>query len=80
METILGAVGSLIAGLLRSLAFYSVFYAIGSVALKLLTLGRYPRFMHMREDARRGFPEFELVALFGLLCTIGLVVLLARAV
>ncbi|MFJ3046558.1 hypothetical protein ACIPEN_12065 [Herbaspirillum chlorophenolicum] len=74
MEMVLG----LFAGLLRMLAFYSVFYAIGSLILKVLTLGRYPHIRHLRENARQGFPEFELVAIFGLLCMIALVILCSK--
>ncbi|WDZ98437.1 hypothetical protein Herbaro_12790 [Herbaspirillum sp. WKF16] len=68
----------LFGGLLRWLAFQGVFYAIGNAVLKLLTLGRYPRARHLRENARQGFSELELVAIFGLLCTVGLAVLLNR--
>ncbi|OWY29933.1 hypothetical protein [Herbaspirillum robiniae] len=74
MEALFGCFGAL----LRSLLFYTVFYAIGNVALKVLTLGRYPRLDHLRRHARQGFPEFELVAFVGLLCVIGLALLIAR--
>lgn len=73
MEQIIG----FFAGLLRTLAFYSVFYAIGNAVLKVLTLGRYPRASHLRENARQGFPELDPVALLGLLCALAALLLVA---
>lgn len=72
MDTLL----SLTLGLLRYLAFNTLFYLLGCGLLKLLTLGRYPRWLplragHWREQAQ----DFDLVALFGFLASLGLLVL-----
>ncbi|ADJ64123.1 hypothetical protein G5B88_13300 [Herbaspirillum seropedicae] len=70
---------SLLLGLLRYLAFNTLFYLLGCGLLKLITLGRYPRWLplgsgHWRQQAQ----DYELVALFGLLASVALLVLGAR--
>ncbi|NUT61862.1 hypothetical protein [Herbaspirillum sp. C9C3] len=69
---------ALIMGLLRYLAFNTVFYLLGAGLLKLLTLGRYPRWLPLRAGHWRAQAgDFDLVALFGFLAGVGLLVLAA---
>jgi len=70
---------SLLLGLLRHLAFNIVFYLIGCGLLKLITLGRYPRWRPLRAGHWRvQAQDVDLVALFGFLASVGLLVLAAR--
>ncbi|BEV16017.1 hypothetical protein HBDW_28050 [Herbaspirillum sp. DW155] len=72
METFI----NLVLGFLRYLAFNAVFYVIGCGLLKLLTLGRYPRWLPLRAGHwRQQAQDADLVALFGLLTSVGLLVL-----
>ncbi|RAN48518.1 hypothetical protein RB25_10845 [Herbaspirillum rubrisubalbicans] len=75
MDNLIGAA----LGLLRYLAVNTIFYAIGGALLKLLTLGRYPRWLPLRQGHwRQQAQDFELVALLGLLATVALVILAAH--
>ncbi|WP_343742618.1 hypothetical protein [Herbaspirillum huttiense] len=70
---------SLLLGLLRYLAFNAVFYLLGCGLLKLLTLGRYPHWPPLRTGrCREQTHDIELVALFGFLASVGLLVLAVR--
>ena len=70
---------SLLLGLLRYLAFNIVFYLLGCGLLKLVTLGRYPRGRVLRANQwREQAQDVELVALFGFLAGVGLLLLIAR--
>ncbi len=70
---------SLLLGLLRHLAFNIVFYLIGCGLLKLVTLGRYPRWRPLRAGQWRvQAQDVDLVALFGFLASVGLLLLAAR--
>lgn len=67
---------SLALGFLRYLAFNAIFYVIGGGLLKLLTLGRYPRWLPLRAGHwRQQAQDADLVALFGLLASVGLLIL-----
>lgn len=77
MDMVLGVFGML-GAVLRYLAFYTLFYAIGSCVLKVITWGRYPRVKHWRAEARLGFPLFDVISLFGLLCSVGIAIIVAR--
>jgi hypothetical protein len=70
---------SLLLGLLRYLAFNIVFYLIGCGLLKLITLGRYPRWRPLRAGHWREHVQYvDLVALFGFVASVGLLILAAR--
>lgn len=56
------------------LIFYTVFYAIGWVALMAVTLGRYPGDFAIRWRDPGSLVDAELVALVGLLATVAAVV------
>ncbi|GJG94538.1 hypothetical protein [Cupriavidus pauculus] len=56
------------------LIFYTVFYAIGWVALMAVTLGRYPGHFEVRWRSPDGLVDAELVALAGLLVTVAAVI------
>lgn len=62
-------------GFARWLAINLVFFAIGWVVLKVLTLGRYPRSWDPR---RPDSVDHTLCGLVGLLSVVGLALLLAR--
>lgn len=64
--------------LARWLLGYSLFYLIGCLALKLLTLGRYPDLGRLRKTGWRALPDVELVAAFGMLCTVALAIAATR--
>lgn len=71
MELLLGT----LTAFLRHLAGVTVFYLIGSLLLKLLTLGRYPRLLPLRGPHWRAqAQDVELVSCFGLLATVALVI------
>jgi hypothetical protein len=70
METLVGLMG----GILRHLAFNTLFFLVGWFVIKCLTLGRYPRTLDPR---RPDSPDFELLSVFGLLVLAGSLIFLA---
>jgi len=67
MEVLVGAIGWIVVELL----FFGVFYGIGWAVINVVTLGKHPGPWRGAE----GFVDAQLVALVGLLTTVGAVVL-----
>jgi hypothetical protein len=67
MEVLVGAIGWIVVELL----FFGVFYGIGWAVINVVTLGKHPGPWRGAE----GLVDAQLVALVGLLTTVGAVVL-----
>ncbi|KAF1048875.1 MAG: hypothetical protein GAK35_00142 [Herbaspirillum frisingense] len=74
MDALIGLAG----GLARWLLIQGLFCLIGCLALKVLTLGRYPDLGRLRKTGWRHLPDVELIALFGLACIVCLALAAAR--
>lgn len=69
MDFVLHLLGSVSSFLLRLLGFQLLFFWPGWLVLRLLTLGRYPRFLGPRRNAT-AYEDVELVSCIGLLTVV----------
>lgn len=73
MDTLLGFAGQL----LSQLVFSFVFFWPGWLAVKILTLGRYPRSIH---PANTDWLDYEALSIIGVFVVVAVLVLVAHVV